>query len=131
MLCSPKQLIPQKNSQTSAGMATKKIVLDRESGKTLVIQYPFFDLMMSDSSLSFRTDLHRLPQTKLIALLKCLLILQSLPEVALEEAAGELKGIADFYADRAPQESLSILPASAIRGKLISAKIRPPIVLEP
>lgn len=59
--------------------------------------------MMSGSSVSVRTDWNRLPRPTLSALLKCLFILQSLPESALEEAADELKGISDFYSDRFPQ----------------------------
>ncbi|MEQ8469521.1 hypothetical protein [Coleofasciculus sp. E1-EBD-02] len=86
---------------------------------------------MSDSSLSFRSDWNRLPLSKLIALLKCLLILQSLPESALEEAAEELQGIADFYSDRFSQANLSTIPASRVKGKLKSAQVRPPIVVEP
>lgn len=125
------------NSQTSTGISPKNFVFDRESGKTLVIQYPSFDLVMSNDlamsnySLSFRTNLERLPFSKLIALLKCLLILQSLPAPALEEAAEELEGIADFYFDRFPQADLPTIPASSIKGKLKPEQVRPPIVLEP
>lgn len=86
---------------------------------------------MSNSSLSFRTDWNHLPNSRLIALLKCLLILQSLPEAALEEAAGELEGIADFYSDRSHQAILPTIPASSIKGKLKALQVRPPIVLEP
>jgi len=112
-------------------MSAKNYVFDRESGKTIVIQYPSFDLMMSDSSLSFRTDWSRLPVSKLVALLKCLLILQSLPESALEEAADDLEKVADFYSDRFPQANLPPIPSSSIKGRLKSARVRPPIVLEP
>ncbi|MBH8566136.1 hypothetical protein I8748_28935 [Nostoc sp. CENA67] len=86
---------------------------------------------MSNYSLSFKTDWNRLPPSKLIALLKCLRILQSMSEDALEEAAEELQGIADFYRDRFPQANLAAIPASSIKGKLKSAQVRPPIVLEP
>lgn len=86
--------------------------------------------MMSNTSLSFKTDWNRLPPSKLIALLKCLLILQSLPESALEEAAKELEGIANFYSDYFPQVDLSTIPVNNIKGKLKSAKVRPPIILE-
>jgi CRISPR/Cas system CSM-associated protein Csm3 (group 7 of RAMP superfamily) len=64
-------------------------------------------------------------------LLKCLLIIQALPENALEEAAEDLEGISRFYADRLPQVNLPVVPASSIKGKLRSTQIRPPIVLEP
>ncbi|MCL1467378.1 hypothetical protein [Argonema galeatum] len=80
--------------------------------------------------MSFTTDVQLSP-AKLMALLKCLVILQSLPEAALEEAADELKGIADFYSDRFSQANLPIIPASSIKGKLRSVQISPPIVLEP
>ena len=86
--------------------------------------------MMSDSSLSFRTDWNRLSFNKSISLLKCLLILQSLPESALEEAAEELEKVVDFYSDRFPQVNLPTISSSNIKGKLIPAKVRPPIVLE-
>ncbi len=85
---------------------------------------------MSESFLSWRTDTDRLPQSKLILLLKCLLILQALPEIALEEAAENLEGIADFYRDRSPQASLPNIPTGTIKGRLKSAQVRPPIVLE-
>jgi hypothetical protein len=120
---------PQRNSQT-LGVPTN-FVFDRESGKTLVIEYPSFDLVMSDSLLSFTTDLNRLPRTKLFTLLKCLLILQSLPEIALEEAVGEIAEIANFHANRFPRSRLPAVPGSSIRGALRSAQIRPPIVLGP
>lgn len=130
-LCDPRQLKPQRYSQTLAEIPTKNFIVDRESGKTLIVQHPSFELMMSDSSLSFRSDWNRLPLSKFIALLKCLLILQSLPESALEEAAEELQGIADFYSDRFSQANLSTIPASRVKGKLKSAQVRPPIVVEP
>lgn len=87
--------------------------------------------MMSDSSLFFQTEWNRLAPTKLIAVLKCLVYLQSLPEAALEEAADELEKIADFYSNRFPEPNLPTIPASTIKGKLKAAQVRPPIVLEP
>lgn len=131
MLCNPNQLTQPKHSQTSSGIALNNVVFDRESGKPIVIQYPSFDLMMSGSSLSFRTDSQRLSPDKLMLLLKCLLIIQTLPEAALEEAAEELEGISGFYADRLPQINVPTIPASSIRGKLRTTEVRPPIVLEP
>jgi hypothetical protein len=86
--------------------------------------------MMSDSSLSLKTDWNRLSPSKLIALLKCLQILQSLPESALEETAKELERVADFYSDYFPQANLPTIPATSIKGKLKSSKVRSPIVLE-
>lgn len=133
MPCNPNQLnqYQYKHSQTSSGTTLNNVVFDRESGKAIVIQYPSFDLMLSDSSLSFRTDSYRLSPDKLMLLLKCLLIIQALPEAALEEAAEELEGIYRFYTDRFPQANLPITPASTIRGKLSAMQVRPPIVLEP
>lgn len=96
-----------------------------------MIQYPSFDLIMSDTSLSFRTDSYRLSPDKLMLFLKCLLIIQNLPEAALEEACEELEGISHFHKNRLPQTSITTIPASSIRGKLRATKVRPPIVLEP
>lgn len=107
------------------------MVFDRESGKPIIIQHPSFDLMMSGSSLSFRTDSHHLSPDKLLLFLKCLLIIQTLPEAALEEAAEELEGISRFYANRLPQVSLPKIPTSNIKGNLRATEVRPPIVLEP
>jgi hypothetical protein len=121
---------PQKNSKTSAGLVIENIVFDRESGKALVIQYPYFDLMMYGSALSFRTDSNQFSQSKLVSLLKCLRILQSLSEPVLEEAVESLEVIAEFYADRLSQTSLPAISASTIKGKLRSAQVAPPIVLE-
>ena len=86
---------------------------------------------MSGSSLSFRTDFQRLSPDKLMLLLKCLLIIQTLPEAALEEAAEELEGISRFYANRLPQVNPPMIPGSSIKGKLRATQVRPPIVLEP
>jgi len=124
-------LTQHKHSQTSSGIPLNNVVFDRESGKPIVIQYPSFNLIMSGSSLSFRTDWQGLPPDKLMLLLKCLLIIQTLPETALEEAAEELEGISRFYADLLPQVNLPIIPASSIKGKLRATQVRPPIVLEP
>jgi hypothetical protein len=130
MPCNPNQL-NQKYSQTSSGAALNNVIFDRESGKAIVIQYPSFDLMMSDSSLSFRTDSYRFSPDKLMLLLKCLLIIQTLPEAALEEASEELEGIYRFYKNRLSQINVPTISASSIRGKLRSTQVRPPIVLEP
>ena len=127
----PKQLTLQTHSQTSTGLSPTISFFDRESGKNFVIQSISFDLMMSDSSLFFQTEWNRLAPTKLIAVLKCLVYLQSLPEAALEEAADELEKIADFYSNRFPEPNLPTIPASTIKGKLKAAQVRPPIVLEP
>lgn len=86
---------------------------------------------MCDSSLSFRTEWQRFAPDKLMLLVKCLLILQTLPETALEEAYEELKGISRFYANRQPQVNSPMIPASSIKGKLRATQVRPPIVLEP
>jgi hypothetical protein len=59
---------------------------------------------------------------------KLLLIIETLPESALEEACEELEKIAHFYQERSPQVSAPI--PTTIRGKLRSTQIRPPIVLE-
>lgn len=119
-----------KHSRTSSG-TTLNVVFDRESGKAIVIQYPSFDLMMSGSSLSLRTDSYRLSPDKLMLLLKCLLIIQTLPEAALKEASEELAGIDRFYKSRLPQANLPMIATSTIRGKLSAPQVRPPIVLEP
>ena len=111
-------------------MSEKNIIFDRESGKAITIQYPSLDLRISNSPVSFRANWDHLPVSQLIALLKCLLILQYLPQSALEEAADELERVADFYSNRSPQSSVSSIPASSVNGRLRSAHVRPPIVLE-
>jgi hypothetical protein len=60
-----------------------------------------------------------------------LLIVQALPEAALEEASEELEGIYRFYVNRLPQANAIVIPASSIRGTLSAVQVRPPIVLEP
>lgn len=130
MPCNHDQLNQYKHSQTSSGVALNNVVFDRESGKAIVIQYPSFDLMMSGSSLSFRTESYRLSPDKLVLLLKCLLIIQTLPEAALKEASEELEEIYRFYTNRLPQVNIPTIPASSVRGKLRSTQVRPPIVLE-
>lgn len=130
MPCSLNQL-NRKYSQTSSGTALSNVIRDRESGKAIVIQYPSFDLMMSDSSLSFQTDSYRLSPNKLTLLLKCLLIIQTLQEAAIKEASEELDGIYCFYMNRLSQVNLPTIPVSSLRGRLGSTQVRPPIVLEP
>jgi hypothetical protein len=126
------QLIPQRVNQTSSGVpVSNNIVFDRESGKPIVIQHPSLTLMVSDSSLTFSTDYQPFSQEKLLLLLKCLLILQALPEPALEEATEDLEGIARFYSNRLPKADVSTLPASRVNGQLRATQVRPPIVLEP
>lgn len=129
-LCNPSQLSQHKHSQTSSGIALENVVLDRESGKPIVIQYPSFDLVMSGSSLSFRTDWQGLSPSNLMLLLKCLVIIQSLPETALQETVEELEGISCFYSNRSPQVNLPMISTNSIKGKLRAAQVRPPIVLE-
>ncbi|MGQ4649038.1 hypothetical protein [Lyngbya aestuarii] len=63
-------------------------------------------------------------------LLKCLLVIHTLPETALEEAAEELEGIYRFHTNRLPQVNLPMIPVSSIKGKLRTTQVRPPIVLE-
>ena len=116
------------HSQTSTGIDTENLVFDRASGKSLVIKYPSFDLVMSDSSLSFRTDWHRIAPRRLSALLKCLLILQTLPEATLEEAAEKLESIPRFYSNRLPEASVPALPPKLIKDKLASQQVRSPVV---
>lgn len=118
------------HSQTSSGATLNNVVLDRDSGRAIVIQYPSFDLMMSDSSLSFSTDAYRLTPDKLALLVKCLLIIQALPGAALEEASEELEGIYRFYINRFSEANATIISASTIKGTLNAVQVRPPIVLE-
>ena len=87
--------------------------------------------MMASSSLSLRADSQRVSPDKLMLFLKCLLIIQTLPEIALEEVAEELEGISRFYANCLPQVNLPMVHASSIKGKLRATQVRPPIVLEP
>jgi hypothetical protein len=122
-------LIQHSHSQTSSGIAPD--IRDRESGKPLRIQFPNFDLIMSSASLSFRTDWQTLSPDKLFLLLKCLLIIQSLPETALEEAVEDLEGISRFYLNRLSQVNLPMIPSNSIKGKLRATEVRPPFVLEP
>ena len=86
---------------------------------------------MSGSSLSLKTSWQGLPLDKLMLLLKCLIIIQTLPEAALEEASEELERISRFYSNRLLQVNLPVIPAGSIKGKLRATQVRPPIVLEP
>jgi hypothetical protein len=86
--------------------------------------------MMSGSTLSVQTNLYRLPSDKLILLLKCLLIIQVLPEDSLEEAFEELVGINRFYKNRIPHVNTPMISDGNIRGKLNATQVRPPLVLE-
>ncbi len=118
-------------SQTSTGDFLVNLLIDRKAGRTITGNYPSFDLTMSDSSLSLTTHWREFPQDKLIALIKCLLILQSLPEDALDESVTQLENIASFYSNLSPEKIVPVIPASSIRGKLRAIQPVPPIVLEP
>lgn len=86
---------------------------------------------MSNNSLSLSIDRDRLPLNRMIAILKCLVILQSLPEAGLEEAVEGLERVSDFYTDRSVQVDLPTISPISIKGRIKSAQIRQPIVLEP
>ena len=107
---------------TSSATFSSNVVLDRESGRAITIQYPSFDLRLTNSSL--------LSPDKVALLVKCLLIIQALPEAALEEASEELEDIYHFHSNRLPQTSTTMIPASTIRSRLNTMQVRPPIVLE-
>jgi len=126
----PMSIRPNK-SQTSTGDFLVHLLIDRKAGRTITGNYPSFDLTMSDSSLSLTTHWREFPQHKLIALIKCLLILQSLPEDALDESVTQLEDIASFYSNLSPEKIVPVIPASSIRGKLRAIQIRQPIILEP
>ncbi len=84
---------------------------------------------MTESSVSFRADLLKVSSDKLMLLLKCLLILQSLPRNALEEAINELEEIKIFHAEKMTSHNLPLIGTSKIKGKL-SSTARPPIIFE-
>ncbi|MEO0688310.1 MAG: hypothetical protein AAFY76_25430 [Cyanobacteria bacterium J06649_11] len=73
-----------KYSQTTSSLSFDNTFFDRESGRAITIHSPDFDLTMAGSSLSLQTDSARLSPNKLILLLKCLLIIQVLPEAIVE-----------------------------------------------
>lgn len=128
MQCSPNQLIRRLN-QTSSGMNSNNAVLDRDTGKSIVIHYPSSERIF-DQFISDKKDGESLYADKLAQLLKCLFIIASLPEDALEEAVEELEGISRFHVNRFPSNDLPVIASSTIKGKLGTAKVRPPIVLE-
>lgn len=80
-----------RNSGTPTCVAREAFLLDRESKDELSIRY--LDLMRSDFSISFRTTLKQVTQRRLVEIVKCFLILQSLSEEELEKATTELKKI--------------------------------------
>lgn len=130
MPCSPSQLNQYQLNQTSAEIIGNNVIVDRVSGKPFIIQNPFFDLMLSGSTLSFVTDSQRISNDKLVLILKCLLIIQALPEAAIDETANELNSIYNFYKDRQTHLSLAKPPAKKIKGKLRAKKNRPAFILE-
>jgi hypothetical protein len=117
------------HSRTSTtGLSTNSFV-DRDGGRTVIIQYPSFDLKMSAYSLSFNADWNYWSAEKMAILLKYLLVFQSLPEAALEEAVDELEKVVEFHSDRVPQSQLTA-KATRIVGRIDSTQVRSPIVLE-
>lgn len=135
MPCNLNQLRQYSYRKTSSGIAHNKVICDRETGKLIRIEFPSFDVFMSDSSLSLRTDLSSMSPDKLILWLKCLLIIQALLELpesalALQEASEELEGIFRFYQNRLPQDNLSVITSNKIKSKLRATEIRPAFTLE-
>jgi hypothetical protein len=126
--CSPVHLTPRFN-QTSSGMDSNNAVFDRETGKSIVIHYPSFG-MTSDPFISYGNDGDSSYSGKMLLLVKCLVIIASLPEAALEETVEELEGISRFYVNRFHSNDLPAIAPSTVKGKLGTAKVRPPIVLE-
>jgi hypothetical protein len=120
------RLIQQIPDKTSSGIVSTTEIFDRENGRKITIHYPSFDFMMTESSVSFRAEIS---PDKLMLLLKCLLILQSLPRNALEEAINELEEIKNFHAERMAPNNLPLISTSKIEGKL-SSTVRPPIIFE-
>jgi hypothetical protein len=125
------QLISQISDQTSSGIVSTKEIIDREDGRKITINYPLFDFMVTESSVSLRAgaDFLKIPSDKLILLLKCLIILQSLPKNALEEAINELEEIKSFHTKKMTSNNSPLLGISKIKGKL-SSTVRPPIIFE-
>jgi hypothetical protein len=122
-LYNPNQLKQDKFEQTSSGVNLNDLAFDRESGKTFIIHYPSFGLVMSGASLPVRLDRPGLSRDNLIKLAKCLIILQFLPEEALEETTGQLEGIYRFYKDREAQIGLPKPSVNKIKGKLQSKQV--------
>ena len=126
--CSPVHLTPRFN-QTSSGMDSNNSVFDRETGESIIIHHPSFGIT-SDPFVSFRNEGESSYSGKMLLLLKCLVIIASLPEAALEETVEELEGISRFHVNRFPSDDIPVIASSNVKGKLGTPKVRPPIVLE-
>ncbi|WP_017303493.1 hypothetical protein [Spirulina subsalsa] len=105
------------------------VIQDRQSGHQIIIEYPVSSLTMDGFSLSIPTDPLSGLSNQYKLLIQCLIILQFLPEKALEEAAQELAEIYKF--------SLSCEPADqptkgvqTVTGTLREPQTRPSIVLD-
>lgn len=61
-------------------------------------------------------------------LLKYLVAFQELPDEAFDEAMAELNKVIAFHSERSPQQPISA--ATRVKGKIVSVRVRPPIVLE-
>jgi len=129
MPCNPNQLPQSQYSQTSSGTASK-VIFDRDTGKPIIIRDFSLNLSMTESDFSFTTSWQNMSQHKLVLLLRCLLIIQALPESALEEASEELEGIFHFYISRLNQTVPPPISVGSIQGKLKEIQVRPPIILE-
>lgn len=129
MPCLPNRLNRPQHNQTSSGINSNEFI-DRDSGKRLSIEKPSFNLNVSDSTLSFTTNWGNSSVNKRVLLLKCLLIIQNLPEAALDEASHELEGILLFYTDRISKTESLKISTGHIEGKLKAIQVRPPITLE-
>jgi hypothetical protein len=110
-------------------MDSNNSVFDRETGESIVIHHPSFGIT-SDPFVSFRNEGESSYSGKILLLLKCLVIIASLPEAALEETVEELEVISRFYVNRFPSDNLPAIASSTVKGKLSTPKVRPPIVLE-
>ncbi|WP_373543911.1 hypothetical protein [Chamaesiphon sp.] len=111
-------------------MDSNNAVVDRETGASITIHYPSFE-GIPERFIPVAKDRESLYSNKLVQLLKCLSIIASLPEDALEETIEDLEGIRNFYDNRIPSDRLPVIAASNIKGKLGAVEVRTPVALEP
>ena len=112
-------------------MDSNNAVRDRETGESIVIHHPYSSSGRTSNLFApFANDGESLSSHRMALLIKCLLVIASLPEEALEEATEELEGISRFYVNRFPSNERPAIASSTIKVKLGTAKVRPPIVLE-
>ena len=129
MPCDLNQFTQDHHSQTSSGISSN-VIVDRDSGQLIEIQQSSFNLRMSEESLPFTTSRQTLSQSKVALLIKCLIIIQALSEVALEETSMKFDRVFGSYNNYPSQPVSPKIPENIVQIELETLKTESSRIVE-